>query len=443
MEKKLTRTFNNKVIAGVCGGIGLYFAVDPVVVRILFILSLFVLGPLSFLAYLVLWVVVPYDKTPAVENQQTISAGNESVSPSSKNLSMAFSIIAAFALIMIGVFILIPGWVFRIWDVAIIGLAVFIFFIAGRIVLDMIADKNYTLVRVSVAAILATYAVFILLTRLNLIQSGIFLEYTKNLLPAVLIAAGIGLLLKGQNNKILIPVVGTALFLFVGVYSFVKGNYPAFGFMDKMVDGFRFHNKGNWGKSTTQITINNYSVSYPLPEGLDDVSYDIKNAAGSLVLADTESLFEYRGDGMTPSVSTNTKGSSAEVEFSNQASQTKLFIHKSLPVNLKCKLSAGNLEADLRALKVKSLSSEVNGGSAKYIFGEGTQELDIKNNVGSTEITLPKNATVRIKILSAMAHVGMPSGFEQKGGEFVYNGGKGSIINIDATVNMGNLEFKF
>ena len=56
--ERLYRNENNKVIAGVCGGIAAYFGIDPLIVRILFVV--FALGfGFGFLVYLVLWVAVP------------------------------------------------------------------------------------------------------------------------------------------------------------------------------------------------------------------------------------------------------------------------------------------------------------------------------------------------------------------------------------------------
>jgi phage shock protein PspC (stress-responsive transcriptional regulator) len=52
------RDENQKVIAGVCSGIANYFGIDPLVVRILFVIFAFGVG-FGFVVYLVLWVAVP------------------------------------------------------------------------------------------------------------------------------------------------------------------------------------------------------------------------------------------------------------------------------------------------------------------------------------------------------------------------------------------------
>ena len=56
--KRLWRSRDDRRIAGVCGGIGEYFGVDPVWIRVLFIVF-FLAGGAAFIAYLVMWLVVP------------------------------------------------------------------------------------------------------------------------------------------------------------------------------------------------------------------------------------------------------------------------------------------------------------------------------------------------------------------------------------------------
>ncbi|UUX32925.1 PspC domain-containing protein [Fundicoccus culcitae] len=55
--KRLRLSQNNKVILGVCGGLGEYFNVDPVIVRVIFVLLAFMAG-LGPIAYLIIAVVM-------------------------------------------------------------------------------------------------------------------------------------------------------------------------------------------------------------------------------------------------------------------------------------------------------------------------------------------------------------------------------------------------
>ena len=61
--KPLTRSASNTMIAGVCAGLADYLNIDPTVVRLLFVLGFFLTGPGIFVAYLVMAVVVPMEKT--------------------------------------------------------------------------------------------------------------------------------------------------------------------------------------------------------------------------------------------------------------------------------------------------------------------------------------------------------------------------------------------
>jgi phage shock protein PspC (stress-responsive transcriptional regulator) len=57
--KQLTRSTSNRMIAGVCAGLGEYFGIDPTIVRLLAVLAFFTgFGGIA-LVYLVMAIVVP------------------------------------------------------------------------------------------------------------------------------------------------------------------------------------------------------------------------------------------------------------------------------------------------------------------------------------------------------------------------------------------------
>jgi phage shock protein C len=60
-ESRLTRSETDKMIAGVCGGLAEYLNLDPVWVRLLFVLLLFASG-IGAPIYLVLWVIMPREE---------------------------------------------------------------------------------------------------------------------------------------------------------------------------------------------------------------------------------------------------------------------------------------------------------------------------------------------------------------------------------------------
>jgi len=57
--KRLYRSNKNRMLAGICGGIGEYFNIDPTIVRILAVVGFFVTASVFFWAYLILWIVIP------------------------------------------------------------------------------------------------------------------------------------------------------------------------------------------------------------------------------------------------------------------------------------------------------------------------------------------------------------------------------------------------
>jgi phage shock protein PspC (stress-responsive transcriptional regulator) len=57
--KQLTRSNTNRMIAGVCAGIGAYSNIDPTVVRLAAVLLLFLTGPGIVVAYLIMALIIP------------------------------------------------------------------------------------------------------------------------------------------------------------------------------------------------------------------------------------------------------------------------------------------------------------------------------------------------------------------------------------------------
>lgn len=63
-KKRMYRDADNKVLGGVCSGIGHYFGFDPVWLRVALALLLFFAGT-GFLIYIILWIAIPEAKTTA------------------------------------------------------------------------------------------------------------------------------------------------------------------------------------------------------------------------------------------------------------------------------------------------------------------------------------------------------------------------------------------
>lgn len=59
LSRKLYRSSNNKMICGVCGGLGEYFNIDPTIIRLVW--ALLACSGTGFLVYLIAAIIIPLD----------------------------------------------------------------------------------------------------------------------------------------------------------------------------------------------------------------------------------------------------------------------------------------------------------------------------------------------------------------------------------------------
>ncbi|MFQ5608188.1 MAG: PspC domain-containing protein [Candidatus Zixiibacteriota bacterium] len=86
MGKRLYRSRQEKVLAGICGGLGEYFEVDPTIMRLALVLLAFVTSGLAIPAYLLGWIIIPREPLPGVvqpasAQQAPRAAENEQLEP--------------------------------------------------------------------------------------------------------------------------------------------------------------------------------------------------------------------------------------------------------------------------------------------------------------------------------------------------------------------------
>ena len=142
--KKLRRSLDDKIIAGVCGGLGKYFDVDPLIFRILFVL-LTIFGGSGILLYVILWIVIPEEaegerpkdlgeqiKKGATKMAQEI----KETGPDSKGRGR---VLAGIIVILVGLMFLgqnfIPRWYinfWKLWPLIIVVVGVSIIIGSGR-----------------------------------------------------------------------------------------------------------------------------------------------------------------------------------------------------------------------------------------------------------------------------------------------------------------------
>ncbi|MDQ7798960.1 MAG: PspC domain-containing protein [Candidatus Edwardsbacteria bacterium] len=57
MSKRIYRSTRDRMLGGVCGGLGEYFDIDPTIVRLVAVV--FALSGAGILAYIIAWIIIP------------------------------------------------------------------------------------------------------------------------------------------------------------------------------------------------------------------------------------------------------------------------------------------------------------------------------------------------------------------------------------------------
>jgi len=123
MEKKLYRSKKNRMIAGVCGGLGEYFNIDPTIMRLAAVALIFASGA-GLIAYIIGWIIIPERKEE--ETGAEVPVSSESTA----------KLLPGLILIVVGVIFLINNlfsWFHfsLLWPLILIALGIFILLSTG------------------------------------------------------------------------------------------------------------------------------------------------------------------------------------------------------------------------------------------------------------------------------------------------------------------------
>lgn len=137
--KKLYRSETNRIMAGVAGGLGEYFQIDPTIIRIIFVL-LMVFGGGGVLVYIILWILIPSEKSVGKNSEETIRNNAEEFKNKAKNFAEQFKGMPehhprnwfGFIVIILGLLFLLDNLGFLrfhlFWPVVLIALGLFLLF---------------------------------------------------------------------------------------------------------------------------------------------------------------------------------------------------------------------------------------------------------------------------------------------------------------------------
>jgi len=124
--KRLYRSSQDRVLAGICGGIAEYYNVDPVWVRLIAVLVALATG-VGILVYLLAWILIPENPDQIKKTEKKVVAPKIKKSKPSGNGSVLVGTI----ILLFGVgFLLknlVPGFSINfIWPIAIVVIGIFL-----------------------------------------------------------------------------------------------------------------------------------------------------------------------------------------------------------------------------------------------------------------------------------------------------------------------------
>ena len=111
---RLYRSRSDRMIGGVAGGLGHYFNVDPVWIRLAFVVL--AMGGAGILAYLILWIVIP--ERPLSEAEPPITA---TLSTNRGKELIAWALVAIGLMMLASTLQILPTWDWgRFWPLLLI-----------------------------------------------------------------------------------------------------------------------------------------------------------------------------------------------------------------------------------------------------------------------------------------------------------------------------------
>ncbi len=126
--RRITRSRNERVFAGVCGGIAIYFGLDPVLIRVLYVaLTVLSNGVGGVLVYIIGWIVIPLEGAGAA----TPYAPREPLSSRKSIVVMGAFLVSAGVISLMTLFF--PAF-WDVWDIRWIGPVVLVLAGIGMII---------------------------------------------------------------------------------------------------------------------------------------------------------------------------------------------------------------------------------------------------------------------------------------------------------------------
>jgi phage shock protein C len=129
LDRKLYRSSNDKILAGVCGGIAEYFALDSVIVRLLWVVFT-LMGGAGLLAYIIAAIIIPGNPMGGPVSENYSRSDSYDSGQRNGNAARSSSLVLGVILILFGASVLLKDFIpfiprDMILAAALIGLGIF------------------------------------------------------------------------------------------------------------------------------------------------------------------------------------------------------------------------------------------------------------------------------------------------------------------------------
>lgn len=141
-SQRLERSKGDRIIAGICGGLGKYFNTDPLLIRIVFVL-LGIYGA-GLIIYIILWIILPQEGESVSDSEDTHQKIKEGANKMAEEIKEKISrdniesmrkrngnVVVGLIVLLLGLLLLaqnfIPGFEFaKLWPLLLIAFGIII-----------------------------------------------------------------------------------------------------------------------------------------------------------------------------------------------------------------------------------------------------------------------------------------------------------------------------
>ena len=406
--KKFYRSNKNRILFGVCGGLGEYFNIDPVIIRIIFV-ALTLGGGWGIIIYVILGIIAPSRPEgdimePSQEQQLHV--------PASKWLGVAIVALGAWILFRH----LAPN--FFTWEIfwAAILVVVGFLILSGKRGYGKFASEPQKEKwsfpgwgRFFLGALVIIFGLGLLAANFGW-TAGINTEILTIFWPVLVIMFGLMILLPGSSfRKIAVAILALATIGLLLASFLIPGK-------TQELENYNFEIPAEQVAQQAEVFLSGGAAEIKISGGTEFLVSG--NLESNVVALQSESNTENG----TQKVKIQMK-EQGRINFfpSNFKNNLDVKLSENIPLALKLDSGASKTEVDLSNLKISGLEINTGASDLKLTLGNeilnGTN-VDVNAGASSIKIILPKEIGVRVEMKGGLSSIDFPE--SQKTGENSY-----------------------